>query len=301
MPDTHQFALAEAATSAACAEYLMRSALESTHFTQRHQQLIDSVARRQLTPQQVDDALAVAADWSAVARDVSAAISAFAQSLAQHPLLPHEHATHSLDEVVSNGQRSADHHLVDADAFSALLLKLAQPDVTPGARRRALTRLNRSTANASIAGAATAWFTMLDAVGSATLRALNPALLTVLRTAQPVGYHGDVIELHGSIATHATTQLDVENTLGRPASLRCTCHEVRRADGIGPAFTPSLTLTPEFQQLDAREEGAVALSLWLDELQFEASATYVGAVSVEGDGGTALRIPLRITTTPAHP
>jgi hypothetical protein len=141
---------------------------------------------------------------------------------------------------------------------------------------------------------------MLEAVSSATLRTMNPALLAVLRSTQPIGYDREVIELAGPIATHATTQLDIENTLERPASLRCSCHEVRRADGIGPAFTPAMTVTPAHQLLDARAEGGIAISIWLDDSQFDAQAMYVGSLSVESDGGTTLRIPLRITTVPAH-
>ncbi len=277
----------------------MRTALDATQFTQRHQQLVGAVGRRQITPQQVEHALAETADWSAAAHEVAAAISTFAQSLTQHALLPHEYAADTSDEFVVNARPISDRHYADAEELAALFVRLAQPDVTSGARRRALTRLNVSNANHTLGATATAWFAMLESVSSATLRTMNPALLAALRSTQPIGYDREVIELAGPIATHATTQLDIENTLERPASLRCSCHEVRRADGIGPAFTPAMTVTPAQQLLVARAEGGIAISIWLDGEQFDAPAQYVGAFSVESDGGTTLRIPLRITTAPA--
>jgi hypothetical protein len=278
----------------------MRSALDTSQFAQRHQQVVGAVARCQITPQQVEDALAETADWSAVSRDVAAAISTFAQSLAQHALLPHEYASEVSDESVATVRPISERHHADAESLAALFSKLAQPDVTTGARRRALTRLNLSDANHTLGSTATAWFSMLESVSSATLRTMNPALLAVLRSTQPTGYDRNVIELAGPIASHATTQLEIENTLERSASLRCTCHEIRRADGIGPAFTPAITVTPAHQMLDAGAEGGVAISLWLDGAQFDAHATYVGAFSVESDGGTTLKIPLRVTTAPAR-
>jgi hypothetical protein len=301
MPDTRQFAAAELATSAAVTRYAMRSALDATQFAQRHGQVIGAVARRQLTPVQVERALAASADWSAVAHEVATALATFAETLAQHSPIPHEHAASSSDEPVSRSAALGNPPRPDVSELTALLGNLAQPGVTAGARRRALTRLNTASINHTLGGAATAWFALLDALSTATLRAINPALLGVLRAAQPADYDGQVIELCGPIATDATTYLEIENTLARSASLRCTCLDVRRADGIGPSFAPAVTVTPPQQQLDAHSEGSVLLSVRLDESHFAAHATYVGALSVESDGGTTLRIPLRITTVPAHP
>lgn len=300
MPDTRQFAPAEAATSAACLQYLLHNALETTQFTQRHQQVIGAVARCQITPQQVEHALADTANWSAVAHEVDAAISTFAQSLAQLPLLPHDFAADASRAPEVDAGDVSSRHRADAAELTAFLCRLAQPEVTTGARRRALARLNLSSANHALGLTASAWFGMLEAVNNATMRTLNPALLAVLRSTQPIGYAGNVIELAGPIATDATSQLEIENTLERPASLCCSCREVRRADGIGPAFTPAFTLTPAQQLLDARAESTIAISLWLDGAQFDAQTMYVGALSVESDGGTTLRIPIRITTAPAQ-
>ncbi len=296
MPDTRQFAPADAASSAAFTQYLMRSALDTAQFTQRHQQLVSAVARRQVTPNQVERAFAVAADWSAIATEVSAAISTFAHALSQLALLPHQCTADPSDTIVANAHQVAVRHDSQVEELTTLLVSLAQPDVTAGARRRALTRLTVSSANHTLGTTATAWFGMLESVSSASLRMLNPSLLAVLRATQPIGYDGEVIEIKGLIATNATTQLEIENTLERPASLRCSCQEIRRADGIGPAFTPAITVTPTHQLLDARAEGNIAISLWLDSAQFDAQTTYVGALSVESDGGTTLKIPLRVTT-----
>lgn len=281
-------------------QYLLHNALETTQFTQRHQQVIGAVARGQITPQQVEHAVADTAGWSAIAHEVNTAISTFAQSLAQLPLLPHVFAADASEAPEVDAGDVASRHRAGAAELTAFLCRLALPEVTTGARRRALTRHTVSNANHALSLTASAWFGMLEAVNSATMRTLNPALLAVLRSTQPIGYAGDVIELAGPIATDATSQLEIENTLERPASLRCSCREVRRADGIGPAFTPAITLTPAQQVLDARAESTIAISVWLDSAQFDAQTMYVGALSVESDGGTTLRIPIRITTAPAQ-
>lgn len=300
MSDTRQFAPAESATSAACLQYLMRSALDATQFAQRHQQVIGALARSQVTSAQVERALSDTTAWQEVADEVAAAMSTFVESLTQHALLPHEHATDAADTPAQTTDVPLHRHHADATALTAILVRLAQPDVTTGARRRALTRLNTFNVNDTLRRTATAWFGMLESVNGATLRALNPSLLGVLRATQPIGYAAAVIELAGPVAASVTTQLEIENTLQRPASLRCSCHEIRRADGIGPAFTPAITVTPEHQVLDALAEGTITVSLWLDDAQFDAATMYVGAMSVESDGGTTLGIPLRITTAPAQ-
>jgi hypothetical protein len=299
MPDARQFAPAEIATSAACATYLMQASLHGTHFAQRHQQVIDAVSRRQLSPAQVEDTLRTTADWSTARHRIDAALSSFVQSLSRHPLLPHEHAASAPHEIAVQSAEVFERSHDDVHALTALFTKLAQPDTTASARRRALSRLNVSSTNHTIAEAADAWFALLDALGGATLQALTPALLAALRAAQPIGYDREVIELAGAVSSHTSTELSIENTLERPASLHCHCETVRRADGVGPSFAPQITVSPGRQVLDARNEGAVAISIWLDDTQFAAHTTYVGALSVESDGGTHIRIPLRITTAPA--
>ena len=272
----------------------MRSAVDATQFQWRFQQLMGALSRHQLSLQQVERAIDDAADWSAVAAETTRAIDAFVRSLTAC-------ATPVADAQSSDTGIPSDLHAALPAGFTALLTSLAAPGVTNGARRRALTRHSVATINQSMGMAATAWFELLETMAGTGMRALNPALLAALRATQPRGYDREVIELEGALATHATTRLEIENSLARAASLRCTCREVRRADGIGPAFTPSLTMTPEQQVLDAHTLGEVAISLWLDGAQFDEPAQYVGALCVESDGGTTLDIPLRITTVPAQP
>ena len=300
MTDVRQFTSAESATSAACAEYFLRSALHATRFLWRHEQVMGAVARRQITTAQVEHALADATERSAVVQEVATAISAFTTSLMQRSLLPRMPSTAKDDEAATEAAAVLEQHDADASKMVEQLAALAGPTVTTGARRRALTRLTLSDANQQLAETARAWFTLLDALSGASVRAMNPALLDVLRTAQPIGYDREVIELAAPLATHASAHLMVENTLARSASLSCTCRDIRRADGIGPAFTPAMTVSPAHQRLDAGTVGDVELTLWLDDAQFDPHATYVGALSVVSDGGTTVDIPLRITTAPAH-
>lgn len=295
MADARQFTPAATATSAACTQYLLRAGVDATQYSWRLQQLMGAVARHQLGPDVAAQAMETTAGWATIAQETAASFAEFAAVLARRPLLPVERAPahETLDAPAPSSAARC-------TAFIATLESLSGPDVTNGARRRALTRLANADINTEVAEVATAWFAMLETVMSATLRTLNPALLAALRMAQPVGFDRSVIELEGAVATHASTTLEIENTLERAASLQCTVREVRRADGVGPAFTPACALSPERQLVPARAMGDVALTMWLDDAQFDPHAMYVGALCVQSDGGTTLDIPLRITTAPAR-
>ena len=284
----------------------MRSALEATQFLLRYQQLMGAVARRQISTAIVDAKFADAAHSTVTAHETARAIATFAQSFARHTFLPSDIGAAADDAAIADepadgiAALAISRNLRALDAFTMRVAALAHADASPGSRRRALTRLNIADTNHQISDAANEWFTILSTLELASARALSPVLLAALRETQPVGFDGDVIELTGPIATHAVTRVTIENTRDEPAAICCAVSDVRRADGVGPAFLPAVTISPPLQQLGALRHGAIDLSLWLDGAQFDDRATYVGALSVLRDGGPSIDIPLRIITTPAQ-
>lgn len=302
MAETRDFSQAEAATSAACAEYLLHSALDATQLLHRFQQLMGAVARRQISPARVEENFARAAHSTAAGEETAHAIATFVDSFALCCFVPGETAVtddvasdaHELDEGIA--ARVIMRHQHALNSYTAQIAALAEPTVSAGARRRSLTRSHHASANQLISDAAAQWFTVLSAIGTAQSRTLAPALLATLREIHPVGFDGHVVELTGRIAEHVATSLTIENERESATSVQFTIGEVRRADGVGPAFSPPIQITPAHADLDALEIRTVAISVVLDAARFADGASYVGALRVSHDDGAALEIPLRITT-----
>jgi hypothetical protein len=70
--------------------------------------------------------------------------------------------------------------------------------------------------------------------------------------------------------------------------------DVRRADGVGPAFAPDVSFAPAALELAPGEEASVALTLRLDERNYAPNALYVGTLQITGSGDPRLEVPLRI-------
>ena len=119
--------------------------------------------------------------------------------------------------------------------------------------------------------------------------------MTVLRSVDPVGFHGDVVEIAGPLNTTAATVVTLDGGEMERAVVRCAVSDVRRADGVGPAFIPQLVLAPEEIVLGRERDAQLSLSLWLDETIYDRETPYVGALHLTRDGAPRLEIPLRIT------
>ena len=105
------------------------------------------------------------------------------------------------------------------------------------------------------------------------------------------------LKLTAPLGETASASMSLSNTQNDRAVIRCTPADVRRADGVGPAFVPKITLTPEALELGPGEEGSLRLSLRLDEAEYDADALYVGAVYITGHQESRIEVPLRITAT----
>lgn len=109
------------------------------------------------------------------------------------------------------------------------------------------------------------------------------------------------LELSGPLGDTARLRLAVANTTGEPTAVRCVVTDLRRADGIGPAFEPDVTVEPERFDLAPGAEQAITLSLRLAGSAFEPGPRYVGTLHVLSPNATLLEVPLRILATRPEP
>lgn len=106
----------------------------------------------------------------------------------------------------------------------------------------------------------------------------------------------EAIDLAGTLGDHVECRLVVSNDQADTATVQCAITDVRRDDGVGPAFEPPFAISPSDLRLPPNGSAQVACSIQLTDL-FTAQATYVGELSVTVDTEAVLRMPVRIRVT----
>jgi hypothetical protein len=112
---------------------------------------------------------------------------------------------------------------------------------------------------------------------------------------------GRGVRLDGRLGDAATTSFWIENTTAGRTTVRCGVSEIRRADGVGPAFRPHVVVSPPHAVLDPGEDTRVGLTVALDPSTFEAGPIYVGHVLVHREGHSTLDLPMHITAAATGP
>ena len=92
----------------------------------------------------------------------------------------------------------------------------------------------------------------------------------------------------------ATMRFAISNNSDADATVRCVLTDLRRSDGVGPAFEPDATLTPNNFRLPVGAEEFIQLSVRLAESDFEDGPVYTGGVRVLGVGDAVVEIPLNL-------
>lgn len=106
-----------------------------------------------------------------------------------------------------------------------------------------------------------------------------------------------VLALTGAIGSTASASLTLTNTSDERATVRYLVSDVRRADGVGPAFDPKVSIVPDTLKLGPEEEGVLSLSLQLEAEHYDPDALYVGVLYVSGGPDLRVEVQLRITAT----
>lgn len=131
-----------------------------------------------------------------------------------------------------------------------------------------------------------------------TIRVLLIAHATAISLEeQPV----TTLKLTGPLGGTAVASLLLKNTGATRARVQCEVCAVRRADGIGPAFAPNISIDRPVFRLAPGGETSVLLSLALDKTKYVVGPLYAGVVHVKGLGASPLSIPFHITATKGKP
>ena len=235
------------------AQYLTRIASQSTRTLDLSHQVLTSVARGQLTPAAIDDALREFAQ----ARGVE-----YTDRLTELA----ERFTNGLVEVMAGDETTEPRsHGRDSDLFEQI------------------TRL---------------YADLLGGFNDLRAGQIEDCLRTLLASASATAIDPSrALALIAPVGDTASSSLIVENSGIERVVIRCAPTDVRRADGVGPAFSPTIALDADDEILEPGQEGHVRASLWLDAAVYEPDVLYVGALHVMRDGRSGLEVPLRITAT----
>ena len=247
----------EAAADAgtACVHYLLRASIRSARLLQLYEQLLGCVSRGQLQPHAARDSM------SHLLRTRAGEQTAKLADL----------TARWLDQVVQSAALTSEEDVEAMLAGSARPLPQRLPQI------------------------GSLWFELLDDLSELRGRFVEEILAGTLSGVRPKGLDAPfAVELQATRGATASACLSLANTRSEPAAIRCAVTDVRRADGVGPAFVPKVTIAPGRLQLQPAEEIDLRLSLRLDAEVFDAGVPYVGAVRVNRRGEPPFDVPLRI-------
>jgi hypothetical protein len=140
------------------------------------------------------------------------------------------------------------------------------------------------------------YFDLLTGLDDVTTRYATRYLSTLLGEPRVEEF---VLSVRGAVGGTATVRFAVRNTQTTHTSVRCVVSDLRRQDGVGPAFVPDATLSPERFDLAPGEERAVTLAVELAADRFEPGHRYVGVLQVLSPEGTLLATAVHVE--PAGP
>ena len=110
------------------------------------------------------------------------------------------------------------------------------------------------------------------------------------------------LQVAGPLGETAFVSLSVSNTTTGQVSVHFKHTDARRTDGVGPAFTPQLAVSPDVLELEPGAEQKILVSVRLEPDQFEQDHPYICVLYI--DGGEALRVEVHLrilATAPTHP
>ena len=117
-----------------------------------------------------------------------------------------------------------------------------------------------------------------------------------LRSVERHSRRPDAIEVAGHRGETLEVRFVVSNDEPEPTAVHCTITDLRREDGIGPAFDATVSITPDGFDLEPGTSTTVACAIELSDA-FVPEATYVGELDVVTGAETVLEIPLRVRVT----
>jgi hypothetical protein len=181
--------------------------------------------------------------------------------------------------------------------YQALLERVAAGEVSPDRLQSASSDYLERRFPDHLRRLGNLYFDVLNSLNDLRAGYEEEFLSGVLASARPDEEAQFALNLIAPLGETATASMSLGNTRDEPASIRCAASDVRRADGVGPAFMPKLDITPDAFHLEPGEEASLTLSLRLDPDAYDPDASYVGTLYITGHGEPRLEVPLRIMAT----
>jgi hypothetical protein len=177
-------------------------------------------------------------------------------------------------------------------ALRVVLDRVASGELDPEVVERTIVERSRQRVSESVTRIAELSVDMLNELDDTTATFGMDYLRSIARRAE----RPDSIELGGRLGESVQVRLLVANDEPVSEAMQCAITDVRREDGVGPAFEPQVTITPARFDLAPGGEVPVACSLLLSDV-YAPDVTYVGEFRVLTDTATVLAIPLRVRAT----
>ena len=127
---------------------------------------------------------------------------------------------------------------------------------------------------------------------------LTGVLASVARPARRIAL---AVDLTAPVDSTASATLSITNSRNEPTQVHCRLSPVRRADGVGPAFEPSISISPQPLELAALQEATLEITVQLDPADYEPDRQYVGSLHISGHGEETLEVQLRIMARAVTP
>jgi hypothetical protein len=305
------------------AQYLLRAAGQSAKSAELYQKIMDRVARGELPPTAVRDQLPTFAQGRGTT--YTAKLAELNTQFFTRLVQLNTSYWHDLTALVMPGTATPSIPLPPFDtadpirwyqqlteyasqlngaavtAYQSLLQQVAAGQVTPSRVQEASSDFLNQRLPEHLRRMSRLYFDLLNGFSDLQASYGEDFLSSVLATAKAADQEMPIaFNLVGPLGGAASASLSLTNTQEQPAIIRCSVTDVRRADGVGPAFAPQVTIAPEALSLRPGEEASVVLSLQLNAADYTPDVLYVGAVHIARRGEPRLDVPLRITATPAN-
>lgn len=142
------------------------------------------------------------------------------------------------------------------------------------------------------------YFAVIDRLNEIRARYEEEYFLGILALARRHEQDAPItLSLSGPPGGLAFTSFSVTNSTSAKTPIHYVVTEIRRSDGVGAAFAPTIAITPEVLELDPGQEQTISVSLQLVSERYEADTPYTGFLYVTGDGDLRVEMRLRIVAT----
>ena len=301
-------------------QYLMRSASQSARTLELYQEVMDCIARNELAPTVLQDMLgpfvqARGNDYTSRLAEISMRFfsgmvqigTAYSDELvelampgsAEPPLqLPQFDTTDPIRWFQQLNDYANHLNARAVKAYQSLIERAATGEMTPARLQEASSDYLERRLPEHMRRLGALYFDVLYGLGDLRSSYEEEFLTGVLASLQ--GKEPFVLNLTAPLGEEATATLALSNTKDEPSIIRCRVSDVRRVDGVDPAFAPKITISPESLQLQPGEEASLTLTLRLEVGDYMPDVLYVGTLEITSHGEPSFEVPLQIKATPAR-